>query len=72
MRRRQPSQRQHTVELGSRFTLAADKAERPLGIMRTFSESIEKVGFEGTHIQEYKVAHRTLAKGQAVERSWRC
>lgn len=39
---------------GPRFTLAADKAGKPLGIMRTFRESIEKAGFEDIHIKEYK------------------
>ncbi|KAJ5688889.1 hypothetical protein N7462_003281 [Penicillium macrosclerotiorum] len=39
---------------GPRFTLAADKANRPLGIMRTFRESIEKAGFVDVHIKDYK------------------
>lgn len=39
---------------GPRFTLAADKAGRPLGIMRTFRDAIEKAGFEDIHTKDYK------------------
>lgn len=39
---------------GTRLTKAADKANRPLGVMRTFGESIEKAGFVDIKTKDYK------------------
>jgi hypothetical protein len=39
---------------GRRLTNAANKAGRPLGIMRTFQESIEKAGFMDIHTKDHK------------------
>lgn len=39
---------------GHRLTTAANKAGRPLGIMQTFQDSIEKAGFVDIHTKDYK------------------
>lgn len=39
---------------GPRLNLAAEKAGRPLGIMWTMRESLEKAGFTDFHVKDYK------------------